>query len=110
MFLLKYEGYENASTGKKIHQKIKKVRFCVECFCGEMFCFEKSSSLDYLIVGEPVAELLVVEPLLPQAQVEHGEGGVACHLNQEEIRGCNEIKDDIQIRTIQFFFLNKAAT
>ena len=104
------KGMKMQAQEKTSHQKIKKVRFCVECFCGEMFCLEKSSSLDYLIVGEPVAELLVVEPLLPQAQVEHGEGGVACHLNQEEIRGCNEIKDDIQIRTIQFFFLNKAAT
>ena len=33
-----------------------------------------------LVVGEPVAEPLVVQPLLPQAEVEHGECAIACHL------------------------------
>ena len=33
-----------------------------------------------LVVREAVAEPLVVDPLLPQAEVEHGEGGVARHL------------------------------
>ena len=33
-----------------------------------------------LVVGEPVAEPLVVQPLLPQAEVEHGECAIACDL------------------------------
>ena len=33
----------------------------------------------FLVVREPVAELLVVHPILAQGQVEHGERGVARH-------------------------------
>ena len=32
-----------------------------------------------LIVRQPVAEPLVVQPLLPQAQVEHGECAITSH-------------------------------
>merc|ERR550525_1717810 len=38
------------------------------------------ASIVVLVVGEPVAEPLVVQPLLPQAEVEHRECAIACHL------------------------------
>ena len=34
----------------------------------------------FLVITEVVAELLVVDPLLLEAEVEHGEGRVSCHL------------------------------
>ena len=45
----------------------------VSSFCGRL-------DVVVLVVREPVAEPLVVQPLLPQAEVEHGECAIACDL------------------------------
>merc|ERR1711962_1356120 len=42
---------------------------------------ERERYVDFYMLGEAVTKLLVVDPLLAEAEVEHGEGGVPRYLS-----------------------------